>query len=138
MNRKIIILVAATAVMSAAHMAAAEPAGKVYRIGWLTVSRINPAFRQGMRELGYIEGKNLTYEFRKRIRPATYLNLAKELVALKVDIILAVGVGAKVHARRSVVSIWPFSMKRIRPLAWRQSRLRRCCLKRMFVSSVVC
>ena len=50
--------------------AQAQPAGKVYRIGYLSASsgRSNPrileAFRQGLRELGWVEGQNIAIEYR--------------------------------------------------------------------------
>ena len=71
--------------------AEAQQAGKVYRIGYLTPTNIFSAFRQGLRELGYVEGKNLTLEYRQAKRSDQYLDLAHELVRLKVDLILAVG-----------------------------------------------
>ena len=76
--------------------AEAQQAGKVYRIGYLrslsgspTASPRQIAFRQRLRELGYIDGQNLVIEDRsaegKRER---YPDLAAELVRLKVDIIV--------------------------------------------------
>ena len=105
MVRHSVILITMLAILVPAIPAHAQQAGKVYRIGWLTVSRINPHFRQGMRELGYVEGKNLIIELRKRIRPETYLTLAKELVGLEVDLILTVGVSATRAARQATSTI---------------------------------
>ena len=76
----------------------AQQAGRVPRIGYLSgspasaVAELNEAFRQGVRELGYVEGKNIVIEWRsgegKRDRlPA----LAAELVRLKVDLIVTAG-----------------------------------------------
>jgi ABC-type uncharacterized transport system substrate-binding protein len=76
----------------------AQQAEKVPRIGYLSgsppsaVAQLNEAFRQGLRELGYMEGKNIIIEWRsgegKRDRlPA----LAAELVRLKVDVIVTAG-----------------------------------------------
>ena len=80
------------------QLAEPQQAGKVPRIGFLVAadssfysSRIE-AFRQGLRELGYVEGKSIAIEYRfangkeDRLR-----DLAVELVHLKVDIILAAG-----------------------------------------------
>ncbi len=92
MSRKIFILIAAFAVLFSGHMAAAQQAGKVWRIGYLAPNRIDPAFPQRLRELGYVEGKNLAIEFRRAKRREQYPALAKELVARKVDLILSVGV----------------------------------------------
>jgi putative ABC transport system substrate-binding protein len=88
--------------LGAAPLAAeAQQAAKVPRIGYLVTNlAANPhwleAFRQGLRDLGYVEGRNVVVEYRdaegklERI-PA----LAAELVALKVDVILA---GSALHA----------------------------------------
>jgi putative ABC transport system substrate-binding protein len=72
----------------------AQTAGKVYRIGYL-VPRSAPkprdeAFRQGLHELGYIEGQNIIIEWRfvKRDRLA---EVVAELVRLKVDVIVGPG-----------------------------------------------
>jgi len=79
--------------LAAALPAKAQKAGKVYRIGFLDFrlrsTTTDPrfiAFRQGLRELGYVEGQNVVLEYRsargKRDRPP---ELAAELVKLKVD-----------------------------------------------------
>jgi putative ABC transport system substrate-binding protein len=78
-----------------------EAQAKIPRIGYLSVrsassqaSGIN-AFREGLRELGYVEGKNILFEYRfaDRKRDRTRA-LAAELVALKVDVIVTAGSGA--------------------------------------------
>ena len=95
--RKLIAALAALVLVSLlAHTAEAQQAGKVYRIGYLAArSALEPrdeAFRQGLRDLGYVEGKNIIIEYRfgggKREQIP---NLAAELVRLKVDIIVAPG-----------------------------------------------
>ena len=80
--------------------AEAQQPKKVPRIGYLTavslsaVAARTEAFRQGLRELGYVEGKNIFIEYRyareKRSLPA----LADELVRLKVDVIVTGGAPA--------------------------------------------
>jgi putative tryptophan/tyrosine transport system substrate-binding protein len=73
----------------------AQP-GKVPRIGFLTAAastteRIE-AFRQGLRELGYVEGKNIVIEYRTAEGKLENLPaLAAELVRLKVDVIITRG-----------------------------------------------
>ena len=84
----------------------AQQPGKVYRIGYLSSQYYQEAFRQGLRELGYIEGKNIVIEWRfakgKRKR---FHKLAAELVKLKVDIIFTggtVGTRAAKKATRTI------------------------------------
>ena len=70
---------------------------KIPRIGFLTNSpsvfpERNEAFRQGLRELGYVEGKNIVIEWRyAEGNPDRYPALAAELVRLKVDPIVVAG-----------------------------------------------
>ncbi len=101
MRRKIVLLVAALAVLAVVTPAAAQPAKKVYRIGVLmsasvaTAPAFVKAFRKGLRDLGYVEGRNIRIEWRwaegKRKRlPA----LAADLARQKVDIIVCTGAGA--------------------------------------------
>jgi ABC-type uncharacterized transport system substrate-binding protein len=86
----------------------AQPVDKVYRIGMLerTSAAINAAnleaFRQGLRALGYVEGKNLAIEYRSADgRDDRFRDLAAELVALKVDLILTRGTPAALAAKRA-------------------------------------
>ena len=92
-----LIAVLAVSLLAPPLTAAAQQAAKVARIGYLspglaTSPHLREAFRQGLRDLGYVEGRNLVIEYRdaegKRERfPA----LAAELVALKVDVIFVAG-----------------------------------------------
>jgi putative tryptophan/tyrosine transport system substrate-binding protein len=81
---------------------------KVARIGYLTSADSPPyqAFLQALRELGYIDGKNMIIEYRsaggKRERIA---DLAKELVRLKIDVIVADGAGPSVDAKKATSTI---------------------------------
>ena len=83
------------ALLAGALAAEAQPAGKVYRIGFLWDSpAVFPdaieAFRQGLRDLGYVEGRNIAFEYRwAEGKPERMRELAEELVRLKVDIIMA-------------------------------------------------
>ncbi|MEE8606379.1 MAG: ABC transporter substrate-binding protein [Nitrospiraceae bacterium] len=105
MGKKITILAIAFAIIAFTQPAYAQQAGKVYRIGYLAPNRINPAFPQGLKELGYIQGQNLILEFRRGKGMEYYLRLAKELVDLKVDLILSVGIGATRAAKQATSSI---------------------------------
>ena len=71
----------------------AQQPGKVPHIGFLSLSGANQeAFRQGLRDLGYIEGKNIAIESRTAANRADRLSvLAAELIDLKVDVIIAAG-----------------------------------------------
>jgi len=71
----------------------AQQAAKIARIGWLSTSPpmgLGEAFRQGLRDLGYVEGRNVVIEYRFAEGKLERLPaLAAELVALKVDVIVA-------------------------------------------------
>jgi ABC-type uncharacterized transport system substrate-binding protein len=95
-----------------AKAAEAEQTGKVYRIGMLerTPAATNAAnldgFRQGLRELGYVEGKNLVIEYRSADgHDERFLTLAADLVRLKPDLILTRGTTAALAAKNTTVTI---------------------------------
>ena len=77
--------------------AGAQQAAKITRIGFLALNltaapHVPEAFRQGLRDLGYVEGRNVVIEYRDAEGKLERLPaLAAELVALKVDVILADG-----------------------------------------------
>ena len=107
------VFLAGTLALLAAPLAAeAQPAGKVYRIGFLGgTSRIantsmTNAFSQGLRELGYVESQNVAIEYRyaegKYERFPDYVN---ELVRLKVDVIVAVPTAAALAAKNATGTI---------------------------------
>ena len=85
---------------------------KLYRIGMLerTSTAINAAnlegFRQGLRELGYVEGKSFVIEYRSADgRDERFPSLAAELVRLKVDLILTRGTSATLAAKNATGTI---------------------------------
>jgi putative ABC transport system substrate-binding protein len=89
----------------------AQPAAKVPRIGWLPVNlasapiNLEP-FRQGLRDLGYVEGRNLVIETRDAEGRLERLPaLAAELVALKVDVIVAPGTPQALAAKNATRTI---------------------------------
>ena len=94
MNTKMIVCLVAATLLSASFVEAQQPT-KVPRIGFLNAlfPTTNPArieaFRQGLRDVGYVEGKNIIIEFRYAERKVDRLpTLAAELVRLKVDVIV--------------------------------------------------
>jgi putative tryptophan/tyrosine transport system substrate-binding protein len=87
--------------------AEAQQPGKIPHIGFLSLSGANQeAFRQGLRDLGYIEGKNIAIDSRAAANRTDRLSvLAGELVDLKVDVIVAAGSQAVGAAQRATKSI---------------------------------
>jgi putative tryptophan/tyrosine transport system substrate-binding protein len=92
--------------------AAAQQSTKIPRIGFLSTSSLSAnaarteAFRQGLRELGYVEGKNIVIDWRSAEGKADRLPaLAAELVRLKVDIIVSSGPTATRSAYEATVTI---------------------------------
>jgi len=91
----------------------AQKAGKVYRIGYLTNRPVSPAtnprliaFREGLRELGYVEGQNLVLEFRSAKGKRERLpEVAAELVRLKVDVIVVAGTRAIKAVKKATSTI---------------------------------
>jgi len=105
LKRLLVLGVPLLAVPGMSVSAAAQPAGKVYRIGTLATSPIHPAFAEGLHELGYDEGINLVFVHRRAKRIAEYPKLAGELVALDVDLILTVGVSPTRAAKQATRTI---------------------------------
>jgi putative ABC transport system substrate-binding protein len=98
------------ALLAAPLAAGAQQAGKVYRIGFLRQGQPPKswveALQQGLRERGYVEGRNLAWEFRVTDGSLDQLpQFADELVRLKVDLILASASSAAVAAKRATTSI---------------------------------
>jgi len=90
MERRTFLAAMAGALLVLPLAAQAQPAGKVWRIGVLGLKSLAQALLQGLRELGYIEGKNITVESRSG-GPERLRELAAELVRLKVDVIVTGG-----------------------------------------------
>src|SRR5947207_12690062 len=92
--------------------ARAQQAGKIYRIGILepipaarNAANLD-ALRKGLRELGYVEGRNLVIEYRSADgRAERFPDLASELVRLKVDLIVTRGTPAAIAAKRATETI---------------------------------
>src|SRR5215831_9302077 len=98
--------------LAASTFAEAQQTGKVSRIGFLipvslsTLSARVEAFRQGLRELGYVEGKNIVIEWRSAEGKSNRLpELAADLVRLKVDVIVTNGPNTTRPAKEATVTI---------------------------------
>ena len=116
MCKKIVIWLLVTFFVANVSVAQAQQAGKIPRIGWLTGASLSAqsarieAFRQGLRELGYVEGKNIVIEWRSAEANLDRLpSLAAELVRLKVDIILTGG-SAPTRAAKEATTTIPIVM----------------------------
>jgi putative ABC transport system substrate-binding protein len=84
--------------------AEAQPSKKIPRIGFLATNRTQrtEAFRQGLRELGYVEQKNILVEYRFAEGALDRLPvLAAELVRLNVEVIVTAGAAATRPAKQA-------------------------------------
>ncbi len=102
-------------ILAAPAVSKAQPAGKVWRIGYLSPDAAAsdsslPVLRQGLQELGYIEGQNLFIEYRHAQGAVRWLpELASELVQLKVDVIVTYGTPA-IQAAKDATKAVPIVM----------------------------
>jgi putative ABC transport system substrate-binding protein len=87
----------------------AQLAGKVPRVGLLVVARnpgVEDAFPRGLRDLGYVEGRNVSLEWRSADGRVEHLpHLVAGLVRLGVDVIVAGGPEARVAAMKATLTI---------------------------------
>jgi putative tryptophan/tyrosine transport system substrate-binding protein len=112
MKAKILVYALPALILTTIHLAEAQQEKKVPRIGILnSTSRSSDsinidAFREGLRELGYAEGKNIALEYRYAAGDLGRLsNLASELVQLKVDVIVAGGTQTTIAAKQVTSTI---------------------------------
>jgi putative ABC transport system substrate-binding protein len=104
----------AVLVIGLAHWAEAQQSTKIPRIAYLSGSFIIPAnteaFKQGLHDLGYVEGKNIVIEWRFAERNRERLRaLASDLARLKVDVIVASG-GGDTRAAKEATNTIPIVM----------------------------
>jgi putative tryptophan/tyrosine transport system substrate-binding protein len=112
MKKKIILAAVASFVLELGDLAAAQQPQNVARMGFLAapsrsgMSHLTEAFLQGLRELGYVEGKNIAIEYRWADGKFERLpELAAELVRLKVDVIVAALTQASLAAKAATATI---------------------------------
>ena len=136
-RRQVVISIGAVVLATPLTSFTQQRPAKIPRIGYLqpvvpenNSSRFLEDFRQGLRELGYVEGRNLQLEVRwgegklERL-PA----LAAELVRLNVDVIVAVNspsVMAAKQATRTIPIVMPVSSDPSKALLTRAGTLRAC------------
>ena len=115
-TRRTFVGTLAGSLLAAALAAEAQQSGRVYRIGTLTVSPADrashfiKAFEERLRDLGYVKGSNVVYEHRFADgRTERLPELAKQFVALSVDVIIA-GNNASIAAARHATSTIPIVM----------------------------
>jgi putative ABC transport system substrate-binding protein len=111
MTKKILVWLLVTFFIANVSVAHAQQPTKIPRIGYLGGSAASgttriDAFRQGLRELGYVEGKNIVIEWRNGDGNSDRLRaLAVELVRLKVDVIVTVGSNPTRAAKEATATI---------------------------------
>ena len=112
MKRNIAIVALSAMLLALCSSAQAQQPKKIARVGWLSVSsesalpaRYN-AFRQGLRDLGYIEGQNIVIERRNAEGKLERLaDAAAELVRLKVEVIVTTGTTGSLAAKQATSTI---------------------------------
>jgi putative ABC transport system substrate-binding protein len=112
MKRKIIFWLVATVFLATVPLAEAQQGGKVARIGYVSLigtANSDPSFaalRQGLQDLGHIEGKNILFEYRGgEGEPNRIPGLVAELVQLKVDVLFCPNlpaIDAAKHATKTI------------------------------------
>ena len=104
MDRRAFLGTVAGGLLAAPLAAEAQQPGKVYRIAMLGVTAMDPllneAFKQGLGELGYTEGRNVVVEYRHADgRPERLSQLAADLVRLNVAVLVVRGAAALAAAK---------------------------------------
>jgi putative tryptophan/tyrosine transport system substrate-binding protein len=105
-----VALIASVVIAAVPIAARAQPATKVFRVGYLGIepapSPYLDAFRDGLRRLGYVEGRNITIESRLADGNADRLPaLAAELAGLKVDVIVGISGSVAQAAKKTTATI---------------------------------
>jgi ABC-type uncharacterized transport system substrate-binding protein len=107
---KILLLSLLTLLIPASpQLAEAQQPAKIPRIGFVAANRPDTPsiveFRRGLRDLGYIEGKNILIEYRYVEGVAEFPNLIAELVRLKVDVIVVPNTAGAQAAKNATTTI---------------------------------
>jgi len=110
-HKEIVCVVFGALLLALGSPAGAQQAGKIFRIGYLENSTASgsavllEAFRQELSKLGWIEGKNITFEYRfAEQKPERLPELAADLVRLKVDVIVVRATDATLAAKSATTT----------------------------------
>jgi putative tryptophan/tyrosine transport system substrate-binding protein len=101
----------AVILLAVAVVAKAQQPKKIPRVGYLAAVSASAdaprleAFRQGLRDLGYVEGQNIVLDFRHTDKFERLPDLAAELVRLKIDVLVAVTTNAALAAKNTTTTI---------------------------------
>jgi len=111
MSKRSLVITLAGLILALGYPAQAQQTGKVFRIGYLdpgtasSSASVLEAFREELHKLGWIEGKNITIEYRFADQKSARLpELAAELVRLKVDLIVVTGGGSTSAAKNATTT----------------------------------
>ena len=117
MNHKVIPFLLAASILIFSNLAQAQQPKKVFRIGYLSgidragESPRSEGIRLVLRELGYIEGQNIAIEYRyAEGKPDRWLEIAAEVVRLKVDVIVVSGGANPIRAVKDATKTIPIVM----------------------------
>jgi putative ABC transport system substrate-binding protein len=111
-RRELLVALGAGAISAPLTTFAQQQPGRFFRIGFLgqvspavlATSRVDP-LRRGLRELGYVEGKNVAIEVRGPENYERLPDLAAELIGLKVDVLVTQGTPATLAAKQATTTI---------------------------------
>ena len=112
MNKKIVVSFLATLILVSVHFGEAQQPKKIPRIGFLGNSTpaleenlVGP-FREGLRDLGYVEGKNIVIEWRwAEGKYERFPTLIAELIAMNVDLIVTAGTPATIALKKATTTL---------------------------------
>src|SRR5215831_4068203 len=109
MKARLLVYAFPALILATIHLAGAQQPGKVPQIGFLAGNREGPSvgeFQQGLRDLGYVEGKNILLEYRYTEGKADRSpSLVTELVQLKVNILVVTSLGGIRAAKQATKTI---------------------------------
>jgi len=109
MSKKILVWLLAAFFSATSPMVQAQPSTKVPRVGYLSGTSLDAptteAFRQGLRDLGYMEGKNISVEYRFDRNPDGFSSLVAELLGLSIDLLVVPNSRAILVAKQATKTI---------------------------------